>query len=215
MDRPGVNVPHEDGKRQRQVGDDRERVTGSQRHGPRRKQGEQLGLEMTGQGRPGRRIELVPATDPDPAGCQGRHAVLRRPGLPLHQPRNPRQDRVALFPGAHPVEAPLGVPLRHRGLERTDPDREELVQIGTHDREIPEPFRQRDPRILTQLEHPLMKRKLGEFDVEELLGGRVGGRPARGAGWPRGDRRRRHRPGHGRGQWIGAEVEPGGQGQRA
>ena len=113
-------------------------------------------------------VEVVPAHQLDAlVGERRDDLVAEQRGVPLHQLAGLGPDRLEHLAGQQPGGGRDGDAGRDPALEAGDADHEELVEVAGEDRQEPGPLQQRQPRVLGQLEHPLVEVQPGQLAVEE------------------------------------------------
>ena len=167
----GVRCDH--AQRERQAGDVRERLAGSDREG--RQDRKDLALEVPAELLLLALGALVDRRDLD-AGLGERRAELALPQAPLPRDQlpDPHPDRLERLPGGESVDGALGH-VRLGELEQAgDPDHEELVEVPREDRRELDPLEQRQPVVLRELEDARVELDPGELAVEQSRRGGLG-----------------------------------------
>ena len=166
-------IDREDGERQREPGDVREGLAGSD--GERREDGIDLALEALLELAEVLVAEILDATDGDTRGFEG------GPQLPLPEARlqsreledalaDPRERLVR----RQPVGGPDGEPGLRLPEEARDPDLEELVEVLREERAALHALEQREGVVSRELENARVELEVRELAVEQrvLLGSR-------------------------------------------
>ena len=109
---------------------------------------------------------------------------------PLNEAGHPGHDVVDLLGGRSPVGGRSIETRGHLILQCADPDLEELVEVGGHNRAESGSLEQGDSRFRRQLKNPVVKRQPAQLPVEKPL---IGSAPLRAvrSGQRKSDRRRR------------------------
>ena len=165
---PVCRVAHEDGERQRQVGDVRERAP--EADGERREHREDRRRKRSASCSRCSTRELVEADDVDALLGQRRAQPSRRQRVWRSHARRPaRACSSSTCDGVRPSG-----PGSHAGVELLvqagDADHEELVEVRAEDRRELQPLEERLVGLLGELEHALVEREPGELAVEVELG---------------------------------------------
>ena len=161
-----LGVAHQHGEVEREPGDVGEGV--GRVDGERRQDREDPLLEELLAGLLLLLVEVVPAQELDAVVEQRRHdLVAEQRGVAGGQLTGLGPDRLEHLARHQPRRGPYGDARGDASLEAGDADHEELVEVAGEDREEPRPLQQRHPRVLGQLEHPLVEVEPGDLAVEE------------------------------------------------
>ena len=155
-------VAHHDGEGEAQVGNEWEGVPRRAGHGLRRDQGKHFLREGAAQDLLLSRRHVRPPQDPDAMRGEGREAhVPETASLPLEQSPHPDRDGMELL-----LHRPTAC---CRAFQCADAHHEKLVQVRAQDGEKSDPGKERDTRILRQLQYPAIELDQAQVAVQEVL----------------------------------------------
>src|SRR2546421_714895 len=176
MHRPARGVAQQGGKRQPQVGHDREGVPRRSGDRLRRQQGKDLLREIVAQPCPLRLAQVAPTPHADALSPERGEALpLPTVRVPLELGPQPDEDGVELLPRGEPVFAQASVVHLERSLEGTDLHHEELVEVGAEDRQEPDAGEEGERAVFRQGEHPAVEVEPAELAVQEVVAPAQGG----------------------------------------
>ena len=169
---PVLRVAHQHGQVQRQPGDVGERVR--RVDGQRRQHREDPVAEQRLAGLLLVAVEVRPAQQLDLLlGERGDELVAEQLRVALHEVARRTPDLLQHLARHQAGRGGYGDPGGDPPLQAGHPHHEELVEVGGEDRQEPDPFEQRQVRVLGQLEHPGVEVQPGQLAVEEPVGGQV------------------------------------------